>query len=61
MTRAANRTKWGRKIPTIPSRFLFEMRGIVPTADGGETDEAGVVVETVEEEADETEGTDAFD
>ena len=53
LTRAANRTKWGRKIPTIPSRFLFEMRGIVPTPDGGETDEAGVVVETVESDEDE--------
>ena len=55
LTRAANRTKWGRKIPTIPSRFLFEMRGMVPTADGGQTDEAGVIVETTEAEESEDE------
>lgn len=26
LSRATNRTKWGKKQPTLPSRFLFEMR-----------------------------------
>ncbi|HCO27593.1 MAG TPA: AAA family ATPase, partial [Gimesia maris] len=26
LSRAATRTKWGKKQPTLPSRFLFEMR-----------------------------------
>ena len=26
LSRAANRTKWGKKRPSQPSRFLFEMR-----------------------------------
>ena len=40
ITRSVSRMKWGKKRPSIPSRFLFEMRGDeVP---------AGVVVETTE-------------
>ena len=27
LTRAASRLKWGKRRPSIPSRFLFEMRG----------------------------------
>lgn len=27
LTRAESRTKWGKRRPTIPSRFLFEIRG----------------------------------
>ena len=27
LTRAASRRKWGKPRPTVPSRFLFEMRG----------------------------------
>lgn len=36
LTRAAARTKWGRRGPTLPSRFLFEMQEVAPVIAVGE-------------------------
>jgi len=33
VTRAATRRKWGKPRPSLPSRFLFEMRGVTTPAD----------------------------
>ncbi len=43
ISRAANRRKWGRLRPSIPSRFLFEMRGL-------QTDDADEQIEVASEE-----------
>ena len=40
ITRAASRMKWGKRRPTIPSRFLYEMRSDEETDAGTATEEA---------------------
>lgn len=47
LTRAKTRTKWGKRRITIPSRFLYEMRGEQPP-DWQEAD-SEVIVESAEE------------
>ncbi|MBW3539095.1 MAG: UvrD-helicase domain-containing protein [Planctomycetes bacterium] len=43
VTRAESRMKWGRRKPTLPSRFLYEMRGEVGEIEAPEFDEAEAV------------------
>lgn len=39
ISRSTRRTKWGKARPTLPSRFLFEMRGGAPEEDDETEDE----------------------
>jgi DNA helicase-2/ATP-dependent DNA helicase PcrA len=41
LTRAATRRKWGKPRPSIPSRFLFEMRAVADVDSECDEDEDG--------------------
>ncbi|MBI5761698.1 MAG: UvrD-helicase domain-containing protein [Planctomycetales bacterium] len=39
LSRATERMKWGKRRPSVPSRFLFEMRGMQPLPTSDEADD----------------------